>query len=300
MATVPNDIQKQINEMYNRQQKAQLDALAQSQQKATSQINQQKTQTTQQYYDKRNQADAGFFQNRKALAEMMAANGLNRSGENITANVGLNAARQNSLGGLNRDEQNILGQFNQQITEINDPSKRQSIIDQIEAQRSQTLAEALEREMERRRQQEQFEAQMAWEREKFNRQMAEQAAARARSGGGGSGGRSGGGSSSKKAPKMTKASTYAHGNTYWRDRIQQMKQDPGAFRGAAVIEREILNSPEAIREIEAQGYNLDSFIDSLYNVSTNGQFKTKKEYAKWYQQQFGTPTQTSTGSYLSR
>lgn len=226
MATIPTDVQKRIDDMYNQQRNTQLGELRAEQQKATQGINQQKTETGQQYYDKRNQADVTNFQNRRALQEMMAAQGLSRSGENISGQVGLNSARQNVLGGLNREEQNIMGSLNQRINEINDPSRANSITSAIESQRSAALAEALDRAIERQRQEEQarlarelqerqFQAQMeaerlsreeqirqfnqklAWDKEQFNRQLAEQAARAARSGGGSRGSSSSSKSSSK-------------------------------------------------------------------------------------------------------
>jgi hypothetical protein len=190
MATIPTDVQQRINDMYNQQRNTQLEQLKQSQQKAVGQINQQKTQTGQQFYDKRNQADVVNFQSRNATREMMAASGLGRSGENISAQVGLQAARQNTLGGLNREEQNIIGGYDSKISEINDPSRQNSIISQIEAQRSQSLAEAMERAIQRaeeerrfQEQQRQFNEQLAWQKEQFRIQQAN----RGRSGGGGGG-----------------------------------------------------------------------------------------------------------------
>lgn len=193
MATNPMDIQKRINEMHNQQKNTGLAELRASQQKAVGGINQQKTQIGQQYYDKRNQADVVNFQNRSALREMMASQGLNNSGENISANVGLSAARQNTLGGLNQDEQNIMGGLDSKIAEINDPSRQNSLIAQIESQRSQALAQAMERAMERAEQQRQFDTQLAWQKEQFNR--------RGRGGGG-----SGDGPHSHGVPEQTQSS----------------------------------------------------------------------------------------------
>lgn len=203
MAAIPNDVRNNINSLYDQQKKNQLSQLADSQRKATGELNTQKQQTNQQYYDKRNQADVVNFQNRRALQEMMAASGLGRSGENVSGQIGLQAARQNTLGGLNRDEQNIIGGFNRQIADINDPSRQNAIISEIDAARSAALAQALERAIERAEQQRQFNAQLAWQKEQFNRQMAEKKAAAARSGGGRSSGGSGGSSSSSPSGGMS-------------------------------------------------------------------------------------------------
>jgi hypothetical protein len=198
MTTIPADQQKRIDDMYNQQRNSQLAEYDSSRNTAINQINAQKTQTNQQFYDSRNQADVVNFQNRKALQEMMAAQGLNRSGENISANVGLQAARQNTLGGLNRDEQNILGGLNSKLTEINDPTRRNSIISAIEAQRSQALAEAMQRAIDMAEQQRQFNEQLAWQKEQFRIQQAN----RGRSGGGG-----GGGSRSSSSQSVAKPTT---------------------------------------------------------------------------------------------
>ncbi len=210
MAQIPTDVQQRINDMYNQQKNTQLGELRANQQRETNVINTQKKETGQQYYDKRNQADVVNFQNRRGLQEMMAASGLARSGENISGQVALQASRQNTLGGLNRDEQGAINSLNTRLNEINDPSRQNSIISAIESQRSAALAEALERAIQRQQEQaqleeqkRQFEARLAWEKEQFNRQMAEQAARAARSGGGSR--RSS--SSSKSVPKTTQSKT---------------------------------------------------------------------------------------------
>jgi hypothetical protein len=145
MATIPTSIKSGINSLYDQQKKNQLAELKASQQKAVGQVNQQKTETKQQYYDKSNQADVVNFQNRQALREMMAASGNLNGGENISGQVGLQAARQNVLGGLNREQQNIINALNQRITDINDPLREQQLIAQIETERNRSLLEALER-----------------------------------------------------------------------------------------------------------------------------------------------------------
>jgi hypothetical protein len=186
MATIPAEQQKRINDLYNQRKTSELAEYDSTRNSAVNQINAQKTQTNQQFYDTRNQADVVNFQNRKALQEMMASQGLGNSGENISANVGLQAARQNTLGSLNREEQNILGSLNSRITELNDPTRRNSIISAIEAQRSQSLADAMQRAIEMAEQQRQFNEQLAWQKEQFRVQQAN----RGRSGGGGGGSRS--------------------------------------------------------------------------------------------------------------
>jgi hypothetical protein len=149
MATISSKERNAIDNIYNQQKKSQLDAYDASRKSAINDINAQKTQTNQQFYDARNQSDVVNYQDRQALREMMAAQGLGNSGENISGQVGLSAARQNTLGGLNREEQNVLGSLNRKISDMNDPSERNSIIAQIEAQRAQTLYQAMQRAMDR-------------------------------------------------------------------------------------------------------------------------------------------------------
>jgi beta-N-acetylglucosaminidase len=59
-------------------------------------------------YDSRNQADAMNLQNAKGLQEVMANAGLGAAGENITATLGQNAQRSNSINSINNNlAQNI-------------------------------------------------------------------------------------------------------------------------------------------------------------------------------------------------
>lgn len=135
-----NSINDQINKMYDAQQKSQIDSLTQSQRKATSQVNAQKKSTVQDYYNQKNQADVVNQQNVQKLRELMAANGLTGSGENVTANVNLANQRQSSLNNLNTKEQQAMDAYNQQMYNINDPAQAQQIRDQIAAQRAQALS----------------------------------------------------------------------------------------------------------------------------------------------------------------
>jgi hypothetical protein len=158
MAGIPDNIKKNINNTYDKQMNSQLSQLRQATNKAIQGINSQKDQTSDQFYDKRNQADVVNFQSRQRLKEMMASSGLGRSGENISGQVGLQSSRQQTLGNLNNQEQSILGQYNQEIQSLRDPSREQSIIDAIEAQRSQALTQALERARQEALQREQMRA----------------------------------------------------------------------------------------------------------------------------------------------
>ncbi len=138
----PNQYESLVNSIYDKQRDAQLQALYNSRDRAVGKINQQKAETAPQYQNMRNQADVVNSQNVQKLREMMASNGLNASGENVTASVGLQSARQNALNTLNTQEQQIMNDFDRQIADINNPAEEQALIAALEAQRSQALYEA--------------------------------------------------------------------------------------------------------------------------------------------------------------
>ena len=134
-----NQWQQQINNMYDQQRQSQLDQLRHNQNKAVGQINQQKTETGQQYQGMRNQTDAVNLQNVQRLREAMAANGLTASGENVTAQTNLAAQRQNSLNTLNTQEQQTINDYNRRITDLMDPANENALIAQLEAERAKSL-----------------------------------------------------------------------------------------------------------------------------------------------------------------
>ncbi|MGM7719442.1 hypothetical protein [Metabacillus sp. Hm71] len=107
------DTNNKINQMYDKQSQAYKD---------------QAKDLAPQYQQKRNQADVVNMQNVQKLREIMAANGLSGSGENVTAQVGLNAQRQNSLNDINIAEQAARNEINRKALEL-------------EAQRIQALME---------------------------------------------------------------------------------------------------------------------------------------------------------------
>lgn len=159
-----------LNKAFDQSKKAQLAALLASQKNATKQLNQQKAQTKQTAYGNRNQADVNYFQNLKGLKEQMAANGNYNGGQNLSAQASLGAARGNALGNINTAEQNALSGIGNQITAVNDPSKQNALINQIESQRNQTLASQMWNEH-------QAAAQQRMQQEQLAQQRAAQAAA---------------------------------------------------------------------------------------------------------------------------
>ncbi len=132
----------QVNSIYDQQKAAQMAQFNAERDKALGLINQQKAEVAPQYANKRNQADVVNAQNVNRLREMMAANGISASGENVTANVALGSARQGALSQLNLQEQQTNNDFNRQITDINNPERLNAMIAQLEAQRSEALYNA--------------------------------------------------------------------------------------------------------------------------------------------------------------
>lgn len=137
--------QDQVNSIYDQQRNAQMAQFNAERDKAMGLINQQKAEVAPQYANKRNQSDVVNAQNVSRLREMMAANGIAGSGENVTANVALGSARQGALSQLNLQEQQTNNDFNRQITDVNNPERLNAMIAQLESQRSQALYEASNR-----------------------------------------------------------------------------------------------------------------------------------------------------------
>ena len=131
-----------LDSLYNSQRESQLAQFRAQRDKALGQINQQKQKVAPMYQGMRNQTDAVNAQNVQRLREVMAANGLNASGENVSANVAMNNERVNSLNSLNLQEQQLMDGYDQQILDLNNPAEEQAIISRIEAQRAQSLYDA--------------------------------------------------------------------------------------------------------------------------------------------------------------
>ena len=128
-----------VNSIYDNQLNAQLQALYASRDKAVGELNQQKDVNKATYQGQRNQADVVSAQNVQRLREIMASNGLSGSGENVTASVGLQNARQSALNGLNLQESQATNDINRQIADLNNPANEQALRASIEAQRAQAL-----------------------------------------------------------------------------------------------------------------------------------------------------------------
>lgn len=168
--------QKQVNDMFNQQQQAQVGALHAQQQAATNQLNQQKDEFHQQTVGQKNQADVVNNQKVQALREIMNRNGLGASGENVTANVNLQNDRQNALNGLDQQFNNFSRDIANQISAVNDPSKEQSIVAQIGSQRAQALMNAQQTAYNQAAQESNtaFDQNMAQQQFNFTQQQAQQ------------------------------------------------------------------------------------------------------------------------------
>jgi hypothetical protein len=137
-----NDSSNHVNGIYDQQKNAQLAALRAQRDKAVGNINHQKSLVAPQYQGMRNQADVTSQQNVKKLQEIMASNGLNATGENVSATAAMNNERVNSLNKLNLQEQQTMNDFERQITDLMNPADENAMIAALEAQRSQALYDA--------------------------------------------------------------------------------------------------------------------------------------------------------------
>jgi hypothetical protein len=137
-----DESRSEVNKLYDAQKNSRLQQLQAQRDSAIGKINTQRQGTRQDFYNQRNQADVVNAQNVARLREIMAANGINASGENLTTQAAANSDRQNSLNALNQQEQSQLGMYDNQISEINNPAEENSIISQIEAERSKAILDA--------------------------------------------------------------------------------------------------------------------------------------------------------------
>lgn len=128
-----------VDNIYNNQKDAQLAYLKASRDKAIGGINQQRAEMTPQYQGMRNQSDIAAQQGAQKLREIMAANGLSSSGENVTANVGLQTQRQQNLNSLNLQEQQQNNDFDRRIADLNDPTTENAMLAALEAERAKAL-----------------------------------------------------------------------------------------------------------------------------------------------------------------
>jgi hypothetical protein len=137
-----NQLTGSVNKIYDQQKAAQLAQIKADQTASVAKLNQQKTDTAASYQGQRNQADVVSAQNVQKLRELMAANGLNASGENVTAQASANSDRQNSINALNLQQQSAISGINNQINDVNNPAKQQAVVASIESERAKALLDA--------------------------------------------------------------------------------------------------------------------------------------------------------------
>jgi hypothetical protein len=134
-----------LDNIYNQQKEAQLGQIRAQRDKAVGQINQQKSQIAPQYQGVRNQTDVTNQQNVQKLREVMAANGLNATGENVSATASMNNERVNSLNKLNLQERETMNDLDRRISDLNNPAEENAMIAALEAERSRSMYDAYNR-----------------------------------------------------------------------------------------------------------------------------------------------------------
>ncbi|WP_042375294.1 hypothetical protein [Neobacillus jeddahensis] len=221
--TSPYDtLASKYNQMYDAQRKSQSDQLNQSRTKAIAGYNQQKKELAPQYQQQRNQADVVKAQEASRLREIMAANGINGSGENLTTQARLASSRQDAFRDINNNEQTAYRDIDRQIANENDPSREQAIINAIEAERSSKLADAYAQS-----QQEIYQRYLDWR----NYQLQLEQLKKASSGGGGGGGSS---SSARKTTASSSAKTAT--NSFQAAKTSQAQTNIEKYRNNPIVQ----------------------------------------------------------------
>jgi hypothetical protein len=217
--------QQQINDMYNKQKTAKVTEYTNARNKAVGQLNQQKQEIMPTFQAKRNETDVINRQNVQALRESMAANGLLGSGENVSAQVGLGAARQNSLNDINMEQQTTERDFARRLADINDPGEQNRMLQEIESMRSNALLDAYNRQQQLAYQKRMDDLAEQWRKKEWEYKLkqdreAAARAARSRSGGGG------GSYSSSSAPNPALAKPLNQSDLYWavQQQVDKMKK----------------------------------------------------------------------------
>jgi hypothetical protein len=222
----PFDTQSQkLNQVYDMQRKNQLDLLKQQRDKAVNGFTQQKKDLAPQYQNQRNQADVVNTQNVSRLRELMAANGINASGENVTAQTNLASARQTSLNDINNNEQSAYKEIDRQIADVNDPAQEQAIIQAIETERASRLADAQSQYM-----QDLYNRQVDWREYAMQKARFDLEMANAKKGSGGGGGGGGRRSSGRKKSSSSSSTVKVTGPTD-QDYINYLNYKKGAELG---------------------------------------------------------------------
>jgi hypothetical protein len=79
----------------------------------------------------------------------------------------------------------------------------------------------------------------------------------------------------KAAETKAKKKTYSDAISFWNDPTNsEALRSKGVYR----TEQEIRNDPRKKQEIKDAGFNIDDFIDGMYNAGTKGESLSKREY----------------------
>jgi hypothetical protein len=79
----------------------------------------------------------------------------------------------------------------------------------------------------------------------------------------------------KTAETKAKKKTYTDAISFWNDPTNsETLRSKGVYR----TEQEIRNDPRKKQEIKDAGFNIDDFIDGMYNAGTKGESRSKREY----------------------
>lgn len=112
------DFAQTINDLYERERQARLMALQNQLQGQTADLNRQRIALAPQFQQERVQTDTSAQMAGKRLAEVMANRGLDQGGENITANIGLQTARQQALSNIGQRETTANAEIDQRIADL--------------------------------------------------------------------------------------------------------------------------------------------------------------------------------------
>jgi hypothetical protein len=280
--------QEKINQMYDAQRNGQLNTLKAQRDKAIGGFNQQKKDLTPQYANQRNQADVTNAQSVTRLRELMAANGINMSGENVTAQANMNSARQNSFNDINNNENQAMGAIDKQIANENDPSREQSINDVIATERSRSLNDAFTQSQQQAYQQkmdwqayQQQQQQFAYQKQMDQQQLAlsqQKAASSARSASARSASTRAA-ASAKPAVYSSKSKKQSYGEAlqFWGSQFDNISNQK-----AFDAEQALRNDQEQMNALQLQGYDINSVVDALYNVASQGRFQNKQGFSAYY------------------
>lgn len=130
--TAPSyDFAQTINDLYERERQARLLALQNQLFEQQAAVERQRIALAPRFQQERVQTDTASQVAGKRLAEVMANRGLDRGGENITANVGLQTARQQAMSDIGQRETTKNAELDQRIADL--AVARQGDIAQMEA-----------------------------------------------------------------------------------------------------------------------------------------------------------------------